>query len=125
MKIPFLNKKDIDIEGSINAPEEFNVRDIIAPPYIGITQDKIQIEKKFKKSFFIFSYPRYLDTGARSAGAARQPAAAGAPHPPPPRATQASPQPPGAGPRPGPLPATAAFASSSSQLTPLSVLRHE
>ena len=43
--------------------EAFDVRDIIAPPYIGVTQDHIKLGERFAKSFFVFSYPRYLNTG--------------------------------------------------------------
>jgi hypothetical protein len=39
------------------------VRDIIAPPFIGVFQDHIKLGERFAKSFFIFSYPRYLNTG--------------------------------------------------------------
>ncbi len=39
------------------------VTDIIAPPSIEISQNCIKIGEKFAKSFFIFSYPRYLSTG--------------------------------------------------------------
>lgn len=47
----------------IFAEEAFDVRDIIAPPYIGVMQDHIKLGERFAKSFFIFSYPRYLNTG--------------------------------------------------------------
>ena len=43
--------------------EAFDVRDIIAPPYIGVLQDHIKLGERFAKSFFVFSYPRYLNTG--------------------------------------------------------------
>jgi len=43
--------------------ESFDVKDIIAPPYIGVTQDHIKLGERFAKSFFVFSYPRYLNTG--------------------------------------------------------------
>ena len=42
---------------------DINVRDIIAPSYIGITQNYVKLGDKIAKSFFIFSYPRYLNTG--------------------------------------------------------------
>lgn len=59
---PFQKKK----EGEINNAQKdalINVKDIIAPSYIGITQNYIKLGEKIAKSFFIFSYPRYLDTG--------------------------------------------------------------
>ena len=51
------------MEDKIFEEEAFDVRDIIAPPYIGITQDHIKLGERFAKSFFVFSYPRYLNTG--------------------------------------------------------------
>ncbi len=56
-------KKKNDLEDSLFKEEPINVRDIIAPPYIGISQDHIKLGEKIAKSFFIFSYPRYLNTG--------------------------------------------------------------
>ena len=68
MDFPFLDnllgkKKDDPLEDKIFEEERFDVRDIIAPPYIGITQDHIKLGERFAKSFFVFSYPRYLNTG--------------------------------------------------------------
>lgn len=37
--------------------------DIIAPASIEITQHYVQIEEKLSKTYFVFSYPRYLSTG--------------------------------------------------------------
>ncbi len=56
-------KKDDLLEEKIFEEERFDVRDIIAPPYIGVLQDHIKLGERFAKSFFIFSYPRYLNTG--------------------------------------------------------------
>ena len=57
-------------KGEIKNPEErifqeeaFDVKDIIAPPYIGILQDHIKLGERLAKSFFVFAYPRYLNTG--------------------------------------------------------------
>src|SRR3989344_5763631 len=64
MKLPFFgNKKDADLGDKLFQEETINIQDIIAPPYIGITQDYIKLGEKFAKTFFIFSYPRYLNTG--------------------------------------------------------------
>src|SRR5438477_7888542 len=64
MNIPFFGKKKKDqAEEKIFEEEKIDIKDIIAPPYIGITQDKIKLGEKIAKSFFIFSYPRYLNTG--------------------------------------------------------------
>ncbi len=62
MQLPFLKKK-IDAEETIVEQEPLSIKDIIAPSYIGISQDSIKLGDKIAKSFFIFSYPRYLDTG--------------------------------------------------------------
>src|SRR3989338_8629527 len=62
MNLPFLKKKEV-AEEQIPKEEGLNLADIIAPPYLGITQDHLSLGEKFVKSFFIFSYPRYLNTG--------------------------------------------------------------
>ncbi len=67
MEIPFFDKflggkKDLT-EDKIFEEERFDVRDIIAPPYIGVLQDHLKIGERLAKSFFVFSYPRYLNTG--------------------------------------------------------------
>ena len=63
----FLNnifgKKEEDLTEKIFQEEAFDVKDIIAPPYIGVMQDHIKLGERFAKSFFVFSYPRYLNTG--------------------------------------------------------------
>ena len=59
----FLNKKKDVLEDKIFEEERFDVRDIIAPPYIGVMQDHIKLGERLAKSFFVFSYPRYLNTG--------------------------------------------------------------
>ncbi|MEK7124098.1 MAG: ATP-binding protein [Patescibacteria group bacterium] len=61
MDFPFLKKKDDVID--IPQEENIDIKDIIAPPYISISQDHINLGDKIAKSFFIFSYPRYLNTG--------------------------------------------------------------
>ncbi len=59
-----LGKKEENLaEDKIFQEESFDVRDIIAPPYIGVMQDHLKLGERFAKSFFIFSYPRYLNTG--------------------------------------------------------------
>jgi len=60
----FLGKKQDDLTSEkIFQEEAFDVRDIIAPPYIGLAQDHIKLGERFARSFFVFSYPRYLNTG--------------------------------------------------------------
>jgi len=63
MKLPFLKPKNTELEDATPEQEALNLADIIAPPYLGITQDHLSLGEKFVKSFFIFSYPRYLNTG--------------------------------------------------------------
>ena len=58
-----LGKKEENLTEQIFQEESFDVRDIIAPPYIGVLQDHIKLGERFAKSFFVFSYPRYLNTG--------------------------------------------------------------
>ena len=58
-----LGKKQENLTEQIFQEEAFDVRDIIAPPYIGVMQDHIKLGERFAKSFFVFSYPRYLNTG--------------------------------------------------------------
>ena len=59
-----MGKKQEDLAGDkIFQEEAFDVKDIIAPPYIGVMQDHIKLGERVAKSFFVFSYPRYLNTG--------------------------------------------------------------
>jgi len=44
-------------------PQAMNLLDFIAPPAIKVASDHFQIGEKYAKSYFIFSYPRYLNTG--------------------------------------------------------------
>ena len=59
MKIPFLKKKD-------NAPEKIfeaevtTSKDIIAPASVKIQTGYLEMGGRLAKSFFVFSYPRYL-----------------------------------------------------------------
>ncbi len=61
MKLPFLKTKREDREKIFEAPE-IGIKDIIAPSSIAISADYLKLGKRFVKSFFIFSYPRYLST---------------------------------------------------------------
>ncbi|MBU3895770.1 ATP-binding protein, partial [Patescibacteria group bacterium] len=56
-------KKPEAVEEKIFEEEVFDIKDIIAPPYIGTEQDHLKIGERMSRSFFIFSYPRYLNTG--------------------------------------------------------------
>jgi type IV secretory pathway VirB4 component len=43
--------------------ETMSALDIIAPSSIEVRQNYVQIEEKLAKTYFVFSYPRYLTTG--------------------------------------------------------------
>jgi type IV secretory pathway VirB4 component len=60
MEIPFLKKKKTPEE--IFEPEVITVTDIIAPPSVEIASNYLKIGEKFAKTYFIFSFPRYLST---------------------------------------------------------------
>ena len=62
MRIPFLKKKGI-IERLEIKPEEITMEDIISPPSLEIKQNYLRLGERLCKSFFVFSYPRYLSTG--------------------------------------------------------------
>jgi conjugal transfer ATP-binding protein TraC len=61
IKIPTLRKKE-KIPEKIFETRAVEARDIIAPSSIALSSDYLKLGKKFVKSFFIFSYPRYLST---------------------------------------------------------------
>ncbi len=68
MKIPFLKKKKTyqlvkEDTSKIFEKKAMELNDIIAPSSITVSSDNLKLGEKFAKSFFIFSYPRYLSTG--------------------------------------------------------------
>ena len=68
MKIPFLKKKKTyqlvkEDTSKIFEKKAMELNDIIAPSSIAISSNNLKLGKRFAKSFFIFSYPRYLSTG--------------------------------------------------------------
>ena len=52
-----IEKKEIEI------PEGRTLADIIAPPAIEVNSNYLKLGDKFVKTFFVFNYPRYLNTG--------------------------------------------------------------
>lgn len=62
MKIPFLKGKDKLEDEPIFETQAITAKDIIAPSSISVQQDSIKLGNRIVKSFFIFSYPRYLNT---------------------------------------------------------------
>ena len=62
MKLPFLKKKTKEIPEKIFETQTIELKDIIAPSSIEVKSDYIKLGERITKSFFIFSYPRYLNT---------------------------------------------------------------
>ncbi len=61
MKIPFLNRKK-----EIQSPEQegkIEILDMISPSLVEVGQNNIKIGDTLSKTYFIFSFPRYLTTG--------------------------------------------------------------
>jgi len=62
MKFPFFGKKEKTIEQVEVNFDEIKAEDIVAPSLIEIKQNYIKLGERMTKSFFVFSYPRYLTT---------------------------------------------------------------
>ncbi len=60
MSLPFFKKPKTKISTELSKMGTIGVNDIIAPASIKINQSYIKIGEQFAKSFFVFSYPRYL-----------------------------------------------------------------
>ena len=60
--IPFLKTSKREEKVKIRKPE-LALSDIVAPSLIEIKQSYLKINERLAKTFFIFSYPRYLSTG--------------------------------------------------------------
>jgi len=60
IKLPFFKKKKVS-KKIFEAPA-IGAKDIIAPSSVTLTPNYLKLGKRFTKSFFIFSYPRYLST---------------------------------------------------------------
>ncbi|MCD6550115.1 ATP-binding protein [bacterium] len=63
MPFPFLRKRKIPEIESLVKESTVTIEDIIAPPSVLVGDDTIKIGRRLARSFFIFSYPRYLSTG--------------------------------------------------------------
>lgn len=62
--LPFLKKDRTKIEGEeIFSQEPLNIADVISPSFIEVKQGYIKLGERMAKSYFIFSYPRYLTSG--------------------------------------------------------------
>lgn len=64
MEIPFINKKNSpkEMEGPPEV-ETLKASDIIAPSFIEVKQNYLKLGELLTKTYFIFSFPRYLTTG--------------------------------------------------------------
>jgi conjugal transfer ATP-binding protein TraC len=58
-------REKVELGESEKAAEQttINLKDILSPPSVAINYDSITFGKRIAKSFFIFSYPRYINTG--------------------------------------------------------------
>jgi len=63
MKIPFSRKKKTETVIPQREEDSIGLKDIISPSSIEINSNFIKLGERFAKTFFIFSYPRYLSTG--------------------------------------------------------------
>jgi len=63
MDLPFFKKRTRDIRTNIFESGIITALDIIAPSSIEITQDYLKLGDRWARSYFIFSFPRYLNTG--------------------------------------------------------------
>jgi len=60
MKIPIFKKRRSEIPEKIFEAEAIKATDIIAPPSIESKPNYLKLGERFVKSFYLFSYPRYL-----------------------------------------------------------------
>jgi len=60
MKLPFFKKLRSKTPEKIFESPTVDAKDIIAPSSILVASDHLKLGNRFAKSFFIFSYPRYL-----------------------------------------------------------------
>ena len=57
----FFSRKKQNTEKEVLTMSSITAKDIIAPSLIELKSDYLKIGERFSKSFFIFSYPRYLN----------------------------------------------------------------
>ena len=56
------SEQELEIPEKIFEAEPLNVVDFVSPPGLEVNSNFIRLGKKIAKTFFIFSYPRYLST---------------------------------------------------------------
>lgn len=62
MAFSFFRKKDIQLPDKVFEAELVKISDIVAPAAIEISNNFIKLGERLAKTFFAFSYPRYLST---------------------------------------------------------------
>lgn len=63
VNLPFLKKKGKQREKVEIEEGEVKAEDVVAPSFIEVKQSYLKLGERMCKSFFVFSYPRYLSTG--------------------------------------------------------------
>jgi len=63
MKFPFIKRKTEEAPKKLFEEEVLRIADIAAPASVEIKQNYIKLGERLARSFFIFSYPRYLTAG--------------------------------------------------------------
>ena len=61
MKLPFLKKRR-KIPEQIFEKKPMRIADIVAPSFIEVKQNYIKLGERLAKTYFVFSYPRYLSS---------------------------------------------------------------
>ena len=63
MELPFLKKKRVEVPEKIFEEETITAVDIIAPSSIEVGQNNLRFGERLARSFFVFSFPRYIGSG--------------------------------------------------------------
>lgn len=62
MKLPLFRKQKVKLPEMIFGAKPITIKDIVAPASVKVTQKYIELGERLAKSFFVFSFPRYLST---------------------------------------------------------------
>jgi type IV secretory pathway VirB4 component len=63
VKVPFLKRRRIEVPEKIFEAEAIRAVDIIAPSSIEVGQNYLRFGERMARSFFVFSFPRYIGSG--------------------------------------------------------------
>lgn len=63
MKLPFFKKRRVEVPEKIFEAEALRAVDIIAPSSIEVKQSYLSFGERMTRSFFVFSFPRYIGSG--------------------------------------------------------------